>query len=83
MSGRRLPKQIVFGNLEGVVRRGWGGKENEWSDCVQSDIKSFGITGDWKATALDAEVRVEKVTEGGRRFMVVWRREEVDAARHG
>ena len=27
---------------------------------------AFGIAGDWKATALKAEVRVETVTEGGR-----------------
>ena len=40
------------------------------------------IVGDWKATALKAEVRVETVTEGGRRFMAAWRKEEVDAARH-
>ena len=29
MSGGRLPKRIVFGNLEGAVRRGGGGKEKE------------------------------------------------------
>ena len=40
------------------------------------------IAGDWKATALRAEVWVETVTEGGRRFMAAWRKEEVDAARH-
>ena len=28
MSGGRLPKLIVFGNLEGAVRRGWDGKDN-------------------------------------------------------
>ena len=67
MSGGRLPKRIMFGNLEGAVRRGRGGKEKEWTDCVQSDIRAFGITGDWKATALKAEVWVEAVTEGGRR----------------
>ena len=71
-----------FGNLEGAVRRGRGGKEKEWTDCVQSDIRTFGIAGDWKATALNAEVWVETVTEGGRRFMAAWRKEEVDAARH-
>ena len=27
MGGGRLPKRIVFGNLEGAVRRGPGGKE--------------------------------------------------------
>ena len=42
----------------------------------------FGIERDWKATALEAEVWVETVTEGGRRSMVAWRKEEVDAARH-
>ena len=53
-----------------------------WTDCVQSDIRTFGIAGDWKAMALNAEVWVETVTEGGRRFMAAWRKEEVDAARH-
>ena len=82
MSGGRLPKRIAFGNLEGAVRRGRGGKEKEWTDCVQSDIRAFGIAEGWKATALNAEVWVETVTEGGRRFMAAWRKEEVDAARH-
>ena len=82
MSGGRLPKRIMFGNLEDAVRRGRGGKEKEWTDCVQSDIRAFGITGEWKATALEAEVWVEAVTEGGRRFMAARRQEEEDAARH-
>ena len=79
MSGGRLPKRIVFGNLEGAVRRGRGGKEKEWTDCVQSNIRASGIAGDWKATALEAEVWVETVTEAevhGRE------KEGVDAARH-
>ena len=82
LSGGRLPKRIVFGNLEGAVRRGRGGKEKEWTDCIQSDIWAFDIAGDWKATALKAEVWVETVTESRRRFMAAWRKEEVDAARH-
>ena len=56
--------------------------EEEWSDCVQSDIRAFGMVGDWKATALKAGVWVETVTEGGRRFMAAWKKEEVDVARH-
>ena len=64
------------------MRRGQGGKEEEGTDCVQSDIRTFGITGEWKVTALKAEVWVDTVTEGGRRFMAAWRKEEVDAARH-
>ena len=82
MSGGRLPKRIVFGNLEGAVRRERGGTEEEWTDCIQSDIRAFGIAGDWKSTALKAEMCVETVTEGGRRFMAAWRKEEVDAVRH-
>ena len=50
MSGGRLLKRLVFGNLEGAVRRGRGGKEKERTDCVQSDIRAFGLAGDWKAT---------------------------------
>ena len=82
MNGGWFPKWIIFGNLEGAVRRGQGGKEKEWTDCVQSVVQAFDITGDWKATALKAEVWVEAVTEGGRRFMAAWRKYEVDAVRH-
>ena len=58
MSGGRLPKRIVFRNLEGAVRRGRGGKEKEWIDCVQSYVRAFGISGDGKAMALGAGVGV-------------------------
>ena len=78
MSGGRLPKRVILGNLEGAVRRGRGGKEKEYTDCVQSDIWAFGIAGDWEAMALEAEMWVEIVTGGGWRFMATWRKEEVD-----
>ena len=39
-------------------------------------------TGRLEITVSEAKAWVEVVTEGGRRFMVVWRKEEVDAARH-
>ena len=61
------------------MRRGRCGKEKEWTDCVQSDIRAFGTTGDWKTMTLKAEVWVEAVTEGGRRFMAAWREEEEEA----
>ena len=64
------------------MQRGRDGKEKEGTDCVQSDIRAFCITGDWKATALEAEVWVETVTEGRRRFMATWSKEEIDAAGH-
>ena len=78
MSGGRLPKQSVSGNIESAVRGGLDGKEKEWTDCVQSDSQAFSIAGDWKA-ALKAE---ETVAEGRRGFMAAWRKEEVDASRH-
>ena len=81
MSGGRLPKRIVFGNLEGAVRRGRGGEDKDWTDYVQSDIRGFGIAGDWKSTTLKADKWVDTVTESGRRFIASWRKEEVDAAR--
>ena len=62
-------------SIEGAVRRGRGGKEKEWTDCAQSDIRAFGIAGYWKATALKAEVWVGTATEGGRRFMAARRKE--------
>ena len=49
---------------------------------IQSDIRTFGITGDWKTMAVKAEGWVEAVTEGGRRFMAAWRQDEEDAARY-
>ena len=69
MSGGPLPKRIVFGNLEGALRRRRAGKEKEWNAYVQGDIRAFGIMREWKATALKTKVWVESVTEGGRRFM--------------
>ena len=56
MSGERLPKRIVFGNLEDAVRKGRGRKEKECTDSVQSDIRAFGIVGDWKSTVLKVEM---------------------------
>ena len=82
MTGGRLPKRIVSGNLALRVPYRKGGKEKEWTDCIQSDIQAFGTAADWKATALEAEVWVEAVTEGGRRFMAGWREYEVNTARH-
>ena len=53
----------------------------EGTDCVKSDIRTFGIARNRKAMASLADVWVETVTEGGRRFMVAWRKYQVNAAR--
>ena len=73
ISGGRLPNQTIFGNLWRAVRKGRSGKVKEWTYCVQSDIRAFGIAGNWKVTALEAEVRVEMVAKGRWRCMAAWR----------
>ena len=74
MSGGQLAKRIIFGNHDGAVRRGWGGKNNEWIDYVQRNVRMFDIAGVWKATALEAGVWVETVAEDGRRSMAASRK---------
>ena len=39
-------------------------KGERGADCVQTDIRAFGIAGDWKVTALKAEVWVATVDGG-------------------
>ena len=51
-------------------------------DCVQSHVRTFCTALDWKPTALEAGVGFETVHDSGRRLMVAWRKEELDAARH-
>ena len=82
LSGHAIAYRWRSRNLESAVRRGRGGKEKEWTDCIQSDIRAFDIAGNWKATALEAEMWIKTVTEGRWRFMAAWRNEELDAARH-
>ena len=72
----------MFGNLEGAVRREMSGKGKEWTDCVHSEIRLFGIAGNRKAMALEAEVWTGTVMDVGRGFMAAWTKEGVDAARH-
>ena len=64
------------------MQRGRRGKEKKWIDCVQIDVRAFVMAGDWKAMPSEAKVWIETATEGGRRFMPAWRKQEVDTARH-
>ena len=52
----RSPKRVMSGELENAGKRGPGGKEKEWTDCVADDLRLFGITRDWSAAALDPGV---------------------------
>ena len=58
------------------VAKGQGGQEKEWVACVESDVRFFNIQQNWKHAARDAQRWTEIVTEGGRRFMTEWRKDE-------
>ena len=76
MDDGRLPKRVMFGTIKDGVKKGRGGQEKEWVACVESDVRSFKIQQNWKHAARDAQSWTEIVTEGGRRFMTEWRKEE-------
>ena len=76
MGDNRLPKRVMSGELKNAGKRGPGGKEKEWTDCVADDLRLFGITGDWSTGALDSGVWYSAVHEGGCRFMPAWVKEE-------
>ena len=83
MGDHRLPKRVMSGELENAGKRGQGGKEKEWTDCVADDIRLFGVTGDWRTVALDPGAWYNTVHEGGCRFMAAWVREEKNASING
>ena len=77
-----MPRRIMAGTLENPGRRGRGGKEKEWTDCMADDLRLFGI-GDgegWKTVALVPSKWCKVLMEGGRTFMATWRTEEERAA---
>ena len=76
MGDNRLPKRVMSGELENAGKRGPGGKEKEWTDCVAGDLQLFDITGDWSTAALDPGVWYNTVHEGDCRFMAAWVKEE-------
>ena len=73
MGDHRLPKRVMSGELENAGKRGPGGKEKEWTECVAEDLRLFGITGDGSTDTLDPGVWYNTVREGGCRFMVYGR----------
>ena len=59
----------MSGELENEGKRGSGGKEKKWTDCMADDLRLFGITGDWSTAALDPGLWYSAVHKGGCRFM--------------
>ena len=82
MGDHRLPKRVVWGELENAGKRGPSGKENELTDCVADDLRLIGITGNWSTAALDPGVWYSTVHEEGCRFMAAWVKEEEHASKH-
>ena len=80
MGDHRLPKRVMSGELENAGKRGPGGKEKEWTDCVADDLRLFGVTVDWRTAAFDPGAWYNIVHEGGCRFMAAWVREEENAS---
>ena len=80
MGDHRLPKRVMSGELENAGKRGPGGKEKEWTDCVVDDLRLFGVTGDWRTAALDPGAWYQTVQGGSCRFMAAWVREEENAS---
>ena len=75
MSGRRLPKRIVFGNLEGTVRRGQGGEEERVDRLRTERHPGVGHSGGLESDGvLEIKVWVGTVREGGRSFMAAGRK---------
>ena len=71
----------MSGNLEGVRsadRSGWG---KERVNRLRTE-RHPGVCHGGEATALESERWIQTVTGGGRRFIAVWRKYEVDAARN-
>ena len=66
--------------LDGARKRGRGGKEKEWVDCVEKDVRAFGILRDWDELSLQEDVWYNTIVEGGWTFMDAWRRIEEQAS---
>ena len=64
MGDHRLPKRVMSGELENAGKRGLGGKEKEWTDCVPDDLRLFGITGDWNTAALSMGPGISQCAKG-------------------
>ena len=73
----------MSGGLENAGKRGPGGKEKEWTDCVAKDHRLLGITRDWNtAAALVPGAWYSTVRDGGCRFMAAWVKEEENASEY-
>jgi hypothetical protein len=76
MPDDRLPKQILFGELNGGERLR-GGQETKWRRCVMDDLRSFNIPlENWVELAQEGDAWATKVQIGADNFMNEWHEQE-------
>ena len=72
MEDTRLPKCVMFGELEGGAGC-VGGQEKEWMGCYLDDFRAFGINVDQWTTAAQDEGEWRRTAErGAEHFMAKW-----------
>ena len=84
MKDTRLPKCVMFGELEGGSGC-VGGQEKEWMGCFLDDLRAFGINGDqWTTAAQDEEKWRRTAEQGAEHLTVKWiAAEKAKAGLHG
>ena len=87
MSSRRIPKQVMFGELIAGVgqERQFNGRHKDWPRCLFEDMKAFGIESEGWTTRARDEVEWHSCAEqGAKRVFADWcqRKDAETAKRH-
>ena len=72
----------MYRNREGQCGEDGIRIRKELINCVQNNVRTFGIAEDWKSTAFERDVWVETVTGGRRISIAAWEKAGKNAARH-
>ncbi len=81
MDDSRLPKVMLFGELDAGRRRD-GGQTKTWRQCLMDDLKKFQIDSKtWTDVAADEEVWLSLVDESAAGFMQRWKGDKRAQAR--
>lgn len=70
MGDDRLPKRVVLGELDGG-KGSSGVQENEWMECLKSDVQTFGIPDEEWVKACSSET--DQLTWRAEELMRRWR----------
>ena len=74
MDNERLPKRVMFGELEGG--KGYvGGPEQDWMDCLEHDLSLFNLpieTKQWMLAAKNSSKWFRRNEEAAEQYMKQW-----------